>query len=74
MRDIREALEISKSFILNMDEIDYDRLIEFIQDMKSKNESLIEIRVKRGSSKGKWVGHSVSKDGNNTYNITNLSK
>ena len=50
-------------------------LIEFLQDMKDKNEKLIKIRIKRdSSSKRKWVGFSTDKDGEGIYNLTNLSK
>ena len=50
-------------------------LIEFLQDMKDKNEKLIKIRIKQDSSgKRKWVGFSTGKDGEGTYNLTNLSK
>lgn len=50
-------------------------LIEFLQDMKDKNEKLIKIRIKQDSSgKRKWVGFSTDKDGEGTYNLTNLNK
>lgn len=50
-------------------------LIEFLQDMKDKNEKLIKIRIKQNSSgKRKWVGFSTGKDGEGIYNLTNLSK
>ncbi len=75
MKDIIESLDIAKTFTLNMEEIDYDKLIEFLQDMKDKNEKFIKIRIKRGSSnKGKWVGFSTGKDGEDFYNLTDLSK
>ena len=75
MKNIIESLDISKTFTLNMEEIDYGMLIEFLQDMKDKNEKLIKIRIKRDSSgKRKWVGFSTDKDGEGTYNLTNLSK
>jgi len=74
MKDIVESLDIAKTFTLNMEEIDYDMLIEFLQDMKDKNEKLIKIRVKRGATKGKWVGYATGKDGEGYYNLTDLSK
>ena len=75
MKNIIESLDISKTFTLNMEEIDYGMLIEFLQDMKDKNEKLIKIRIKRDSSnKSKWVGFSTGKDGEGIYNLTNLSK
>ena len=75
MKNIIESLDISKTFTLNMEEIDYDMLIEFLQDMKDKNEKFIKIRIKRDSSnKSKWVGFSTGKDGEGIYNLTNLSK
>ena len=75
MKNIIESLDISKTFTLNMEEIDYGMLIEFLQDMKDKNEKLIKIRIKRDSyNKGKWVGFSTGKDGECIYNLTNLSK
>ena len=40
MKNIIESLDISKTFTLNMEEIDYGMLIEFLQDMKDKNENL----------------------------------
>ena len=50
-------------------------LIDFLQDMKDKNEKFIKIRIKRDSSnKSKWVGFSTGKDGEGIYNLTNLSK
>ena len=64
--------EITKSFILNMKEIDYEKLIDFIQDMKSKNEEFIEIQV---NSSRKWIGYSKEKsDDNSRYNKTELNK
>lgn len=75
MKNIIESLDISKTFILNMQEIDYGMLIEFLQDMKDKNEKLIKIRIKQDSSgKRKWVGFSTGKDGEGIYNLTNLNK
>ena len=75
MKNIIESLDISKTFTLNMEEIDYGMLIEFLQDMKDKNEKLIKIRIKRDSSnKNKWVGFSTGKDGEGIYNLTNLNK
>lgn len=75
MKNIIESLDISKTITLNMKEIDYGMLIEFLQDMKDKNEKLIKIRIKQDSSgKRKWVGFSTDKDGEGTYNLTNLSK
>ena len=75
MKNIIESFDISKTFTLNMKEIDYGMLIEFLQDMKDKNEKLIKIRIKQDSSgKRKWVGFSTNKDGEGTYNLTNLSK
>ena len=61
---------ITKSFILNMKEIDYDKLIEFIKDMQSKNEDFIEIQV---DSNRKWVGYSKVKTNDNRYNKTELN-
>ena len=37
-QNIHEALGIKKSFILNMKEIDYDKLLSFISDMRDKQE------------------------------------
>ena len=75
MKNIIESLDISKTFTLNMEEIDYGMLIEFLQDMKDKNEKFIKIRIKRDSSnKSKWVGFSTGKDGEGIYNLTNLNK
>ena len=75
MKNIIESFDISKTFTLNMKEIDYGMLIEFLQDMKDKNEKLIKIRIKQDSSgKRKWVGFSTNKDGEGIYNLTNLSK
>ena len=75
MKNIIESLDISKTFTLNMEEIDYGMLIEFLEDMKDKNEKLIKIRIKQDSSgKRKCVGFSTGKDGEGIYNLTNLSK
>lgn len=61
---------ITKSFILNMKEINYDKLIEFIKDMQSKNEDFIEIQV---DSTRKWIGYSKGKTDNNRSNKTELN-
>ena len=75
MRNIIELInegEITKSFILNMKEIDYNKLIEFIQNMKEKNEELIEIQV---DSSRNWVGYSKGKTDNQAkYNKIKLNK
>ena len=44
-QNIYEALGIKKSFILNMKEIDYDKLLSFISDMKDKQEKCIVINI-----------------------------
>ena len=70
---INENLKISKSFVLNMSEIDYDKLIGFLQDMKSKNEKVLQIDIE--SSPRKWFGYSKGGSLNdNKYNKTDLSK
>ena len=70
---INENLKISKSFILNMSEIDYDKLIDFLQDMKDKNEKVLQIDIE--SSSRKWFGYSKGGSLNdNKYNKTDLSK
>ena len=70
---INEELRISKSFILNMQEIDYDKLIKFLQDMKEKDEKLIQIAVY--SSPREWCGYSKNGESNaKLYNKTILSK
>lgn len=61
---------ITKNFVLNMKEISYDKLIEFIQDMQSKNEELLEIQV---DSSRKWYGYSKGTSDNNRYNKTELN-
>lgn len=72
IKDIINESEITKSFVLNMNEIDYEKLIEFIQNMKSKNEEFIEIQV---DSSRKWIGYSKGKSDNNSrYNKTELNK
>ena len=71
MKDIKETLNVKKSFLLNMKEIDYDSLIEFIQDMDSKNENYIVIEV---DSNRHWIGYSTDKDNKNRYNKTDLNK
>ena len=53
-----------------MKEINYDKLIEFIKDMQSKNEDLIEIQV---DSNRKWIGYSKGKTDNNRSNKTELN-
>lgn len=62
---------ISKSFVLNMEEINYDKLIEFLKDMQSKNEKLIEISVE--SEGRKWFGCSKEKSSDNKSNKTELN-
>ena len=70
---INENLKISKSFVLNMSEIDYDKLIDFLQDMKDKNEKVLQIDIE--SSPRKWFGYSKGGSLNaNKYNKTDLSK
>lgn len=72
IKDIINESGITKSFVLNMKEIDYEKLIEFIQNMKSKNEEFIEIQV---DSSRKWIGYSKGKSDNNSrYNKTELNK
>jgi len=69
---INEGLNVSKSFVLNMKELDYDKLIDFIKDMQSKNEDFIELQV---DSSRKWIGYSFSKGktDNIRYNKTELN-
>ena len=70
---INEELKISKSFILNMQEIDYDKLIKFLQDMKEKDEKFIQIDVK--SSPREWCCYSKGGESNaKKYNKTILNK
>lgn len=69
---INENLKISKSFILNMSEIDYDKLIDFLQDMKAKDEKILQIDVE--SSPRKWFGYSKGGSSNDKYNKTDLTK
>ena len=70
---INENLKISKSFILNMSEIDYDKLIDFLQDMKAKDEKILQIDIE--SSPRKWFGYSKGGSSNdNKYNKTYLTK
>lgn len=72
IKDIINEAGITKSFVLNMKEIDYEKLIEFIQNMESKNEEFIEIQV---DSSRKWIGYSKGKSDNNSrYNKTELNK
>ena len=75
MKDLKNMINeagITKSFVLNMKEIDYEKLIEFIQNMKSNNEEFIEIQV---DSSRKWIGYSKGKSDNNSrYNKTELNK
>lgn len=72
IKDIINESGITKSFVLNMNEIDYEKLIEFIQNMESKNEEFIEIQV---DSSRKWIGYSKGKSDNNSrYNKTELNK
>lgn len=71
IKDIINESGITKSFVLNMKEIDYKKLIEFIQNMESKNEEFIEIQV---DSSRKWIGYSKGKSDNNSrYNKTELN-
>ena len=70
---INENLKISKSFVLNMSEIDYDKLIDFLQDMKAKDEKVLQIDIE--SSPRKWFGYSKGGSSNvNKYNKTDLTK
>lgn len=68
MKDICESLNNKKSFELNMYEIDYNKLISFLDSMKRKGEMMIKIEY--DSSNSKWVGHSLSKMNRNSYNLS----
>ena len=67
---INEELNISKSFVLNMEEIDYDKLIEFLQDMQSKNAKKIQISIE--SNDRKWTGCELGSN-NKKYNCIQLN-
>lgn len=71
MKDIREALGVKKTLVLNMEEINYDRLIEFLQDMQTKNEKRLEIVIDGDTRK--WTGFSTDKEGAHRYNRTSLN-
>lgn len=68
MKDICESLNNKKSFELNMYEIDYNKLISFLDSMKRKGEMMIKIEY--DSSNSKWFGHSLSKMNKNSYNLS----
>ena len=56
-----------------MSEIDYDKLIDFLQDMKAKDEKVLQIDIE--SSPRKWFGYSKGGSLNaNKYNKTDLTK
>lgn len=71
MRDICESLNSNKSFELNMHEIDYNKLISFLDSMKRKEEIILKIEY--NSTSNKWIGYSVSKTNKNINNKTYLS-
>lgn len=71
MKDICETLNTKKSFILNMNEIDYNKLISFLDSMKTKGEKTLKIELE--SDIRKWNGYSVDKTGEHAYNKTSLS-
>lgn len=70
-QNIHEALGIKKSFILNMKEIDYDKLLSFISDMKDKQEKCIVIEIEANSRR--WFGYSCDDSGNSRNNKTSLN-
>ncbi len=71
MKDICESLNSKKSFELNMYEIDYNKLISFLDSMKRKEE--IMLKIEYDSTSNKWVGYSVGKTSKNLNNKTYLS-
>ena len=71
MKDIREAMNIKKSFKFNMDEIDSDKLIEFFQRNIDKNEKYLVIEV---DSNRNWTGYTTSNSDNGVYNKMDLTK
>lgn len=68
---INEALGVKKSLVLNMKEIDYDKLLGFITDMKNKNEKRIVIEIETDGRK--WFGYSSDESGNRRDNKTSLN-
>ena len=70
-QNIHEALGIKKSFILNMKEIDYDKLLSFISDMKDKQEKYLVIEIEANGRK--WFGYSSDDSGNSRNNKTILN-
>lgn len=70
-QNIHEALGIKKSFILNMKEIDYDKLLSFISDMKDKQEKCIVIEIEANGRR--WFGYSCDDSGTHHDNKTNLN-
>ena len=70
-QNIHEALGIKKSFILNMKEIDYDKLLSFINDMKDKQEKYLVIEIEANGRK--WFGYSSDDSGTHHDNKTNLN-
>lgn len=68
---INEALGVKKSFVLNMKEIDYDKLLGFINDMKNKKEKRLAIEIETDGRK--WFGYSSDDSGNNRDNKTSLN-
>lgn len=67
---INEGLNVSKSFVLNMKEIDYDKLIDFLQNMKEKDAKTIQISIE--SNGRKWQGCELGSD-DKKYNCTALN-
>ena len=63
-----------KRILTNDNYLGFVDLVKLACAMKDKNEKFIKIRVKRGATKGKWVGYATDKNGDKFYNLTELSK
>ena len=54
-----------------MKEIDYDKLLSFINDMKDKQEKCIAIEIEANGRR--WFGYSCDDSGNSRDNKINLN-
>lgn len=60
------SVDKTDSFVLNMNEIDYDGLIEFLEEMKKNDEKYLLIEK---DSNDQWFGYSTNTKSGQKYNI-----
>lgn len=63
------SVDKTDSFVLNMNEIDYDGLIEFLEEMKKNDEKYLLIEK---DSNDQWFGYSTNAKNGQKYNKYNI--